>query len=479
MFESSITKLIQKGIVIASLLVSMLAMSGCEAANTLRQTVGDLIAPSDTATEQNVSVNESKNGITPVINEDTLGAYEDSSGVATGQKGNGGISVYNTNGDLIETEVSVINQTGAAQSASDIYAKDIVEQDGTYKYADSSWYAYSCLTEAQKQTYMEIYAVLVGAYSDVILSSIDSEEIDYVFGCVMLDHPEIFYVKGYSIGKYMLGEDVTKISISGTYTVELSDIEYKREEIEQYITNVIEKAPKSDDYEKIKYVYEYLINNNEYDESATNNQNILSVVENGRTVCQGYAKMTQLILNRMGIFCTLVSGTACGSGGMTSQAASNESWGAHVWNVVRCNGQYYNVDTTWGDAAFILKGIDDTATPVININYEYLLVNDNELVGNHRAEPIVPIPACISVVDNYYVREGLYFDGVDDTRLRTVFDNAYENGELIIYLKGSDFNAYNELFSYLIDEQKIFDFIYQDNVKYIEYPDRNLLLFYL
>ena len=59
-----------------------------------------------------------------------------------------------------------------------------------------------------------------------------------------------------------------------------------------------------------KYIYEYLVNNVQYVEEAPDNQNIYSALVGKATVCAGYAKANQYLLNRMGIYCTYVIGTA-------------------------------------------------------------------------------------------------------------------------------------------------------------------------
>lgn len=388
------------------------------------------------------------------------------------------IKVYSSDGNLIEPEISVIevdssNVDKNKGSNGLVYASDLPEGECYH----NKCYCYDVLGGSERQAYYEVYKVLESMTDDVILTTKDTDEVDLAFRAVMVDHPEMFYIKGYTVGKYMIGDKIDKIAFSGTYTLGKNEVLTKRKLVDNYVTNVIDRVPDGDDYEVIKFVYEYLINNNDYDRNAPDNQNILSVVEGGRTVCQGYAKMTQLILNRLGIFCTLVNGDAKGSVASAMFDTDEDGYQAHVWNIVKCDGQYYNLDTTWGDSAFTLVDNDTGQTPTIEVNYEYCLVPDEMLYDTHKPRPVVTMPRCSSMDDNYYVREGLYFTELSDNRVQAAFDKAYANGEDIVCFKCSDEYVYDDLAAHLIDDQVIFDFIKGNTIKYVGNPERNLLIF--
>ena len=406
------------------------------------------------------------------------------------------ILVYDTDGSEITASESVIDMMEGEEddflSASDLVAAaDHLVGDG------SSDYAYSKLNEAEMQTYDEILAILREVESDVVLTTTDSTLVDHCFRCVLVDHPEIFYVTGYSISKYMLADEIQKITFKGSYTMDKAAVENKRTEVDSYVNQCLASLPQdASEYEKVKYVYEYLIYNNTYDLESENNQNILSVVENGVTVCQGYAKMTQLLLNKLGIFCTLVNGLAENTSAALADddgtiyensvisreeaEEADDGWGSHVWNIVMVDGEYYNVDTTWGDASFLYTDPgSDGYVEGPDINYDFLLVPDTMIKSTHIADPVVDMPVCTSMKDCYYVREGLYFGTIDHDQLKAAFDNAYSRGDMFVSLKCSDDDMYQEMRRYLFENEKIFDFLSGNSVKYVEYPDRCVLSIYL
>ncbi len=394
----------------------------------------------------------------------------------------GAIQVIDKNGDVHETSVDVIDAAEAEDEDSNaLPARSLAEVASNLSFSEDSNFAYSELDDSCRTCYMEIYAILSDMLEKVELSTLDTEEVDLAFRAVMVDHPEIFYVKGYSIGKYMNGNVLKKIVFSGTYTMPKDKAQAASQRVDDYVQRVIDNAPRdAGDFVTIKYVYDYLIRNNEYVLDSENNQNILSVVDNGKTVCQGYTKAMQLILNRMGIFCTLVNGKACGRNGVPDaeelKDSQNAEWGGHVWNIVKCNGMYYNVDVTWGDAAITLMNTDGSLTSDIDINYEFFLVDDAELIGTHDPEPVVRMPKCNTMEDNYYNHEGVYFTKIDPDQLYRAFESAYASGETHVFLKAASADVFKALKIHLFDDQNIFEYLGRTNVRYVEFAERNLIM---
>jgi hypothetical protein len=308
------------------------------------------------------------------------------------------------------------------------------------------YYAYYQLDGELRRIYLEMLYALDGMKENMSLSTLDTSVLDKAFNCVMNDHPELFYVNGYSYTEYTKGSTVTEIGFSGTYSMTSDEREEAQAKIDASVAECMGGIPSgADEYETVKYFYDWVIDNTEYDKTAENNQNICSVFLNGKSVCQGYAKALQYLLQKSGIQCLMVTGYAGSE--------------RHAWDLAKVNGGYYYLDPTWGDASYSYSDVEDIADEFVpSINYDYFLVTTDELTRTHSIETLVELPECVDTEENYFVREGLYFSEYDDERLSEVFNSEASREAGYVTIKCAE-GAYDDITTQLIDEQKVFEFI--------------------
>ena len=360
--------------------------------------------------------------------------------------------------------------TVSARELEDVEQAPAEAVDGL-KEEQTQAFHYNRLSEPEQKLYGEILYILQEHLEDIQISTTDSGEVEKVFQCVLNDHPEIFYVEGYTLTRYALGEELKMMTLSGTYSMTPETIEAKKQLIDSYVNQCFMSLPTGDgsQYAIARYVYEYLIENTEYDAGAPDNQNICSVFITHRSVCQGYAKATQYLLQKAGIEATLIMGTVQNGEG-------------HAWNLVKLDGENYFMDTTWGDASYqMTEGSVQNAGSLPPINYDYLCVTTGQLSKTHTIEEVVPVPVCTAMTDNYYVREGLYFTELSKDRITDVFARAYERQSSYVTLKCSRREVYEEIRRFLIEEQGIFEFLNPDTgtVSYAENVEQLDLSFWL
>ncbi len=381
-------------------------------------------------------------------------------------------ALYLAGQGLFSRESSLYRQEDKAAGGSrrSLPEQVLTRTDEKLREEQEDCYAFGKLTEEEQEVYLEILDALICFKENVRLSSCDKELISRVFQCVLNDHPEIFYVEGYSYTEYTLGSILKKITFTGSYRFSPEEVEEKQGKIDTYVNQCLAGMPEdADEYEKVKYVYEYLIHHTDYDASAKDSQNICSVFLERKSVCQGYAKATQYLLNRAGIFATLVLGRVVGGEG-------------HAWNLVRIDGEYYYVDTTWGDASYqAVGGSDYPVEKIPTINYDYLCVTTEQMEMTHTQENVVELPECTSMKANFYVKEGVYFTDFDEEKIEKIFSDSYERGDTYVTLKCEGPDIYRKMQESLIGQQGIFRYLNCPDkaVSYVENEKQYSLSFWL
>lgn len=145
------------------------------------------------------------------------------------------------------------------------------------------------------------------------------------------------------------------------------EVQY-RENSEQYAfvnkkTASIVKAmikPGMNDHQRVKAIHDYVVRLLKYDVDLAN-YTAYEGLKTGEAVCQGYTLLTYKLLKEAGISGLIAEGTAKGQ--------------AHAWNLVKLDGRWYHLDTTW----------DDPLPDVPNqVRYDYYLRTDEQMRKDHK-----------------------------------------------------------------------------------------------
>lgn len=115
------------------------------------------------------------------------------------------------------------------------------------------------------------------------------------------------------------------------------------------------------DADKVKFVNDYIVKHTKYNsDSAANAHTPYAILLTGEGVCEGYALAAYLILKELG---------------MDVQYVIGDAGGPHAWNMVKVDGNWYHLDTTWNDP------IPDQGSKV---RYDYFLLSDETLLKDHE-----------------------------------------------------------------------------------------------
>lgn len=289
-------------------------------------------------------------------------------------------------------------------------------------------YYYEKLSGEDRRVYQEILQGIMENEAEIDVHTSEAEQANQIFQYVLRDSPEIFWCEGSVTATAYGGMDPHTV-LEPEYGYDESDKEKMQEEIDaaaaEWLSGISMDAS---DYDKILYVYERIVNSVEYDTQAEDNQTIYSVFVRKRSVCAGYARAMQYLLEKLGVFCTYVTGTVEGQ--------------SHAWNLVLCGGDYYYVDVTWGDPVFQTE--TEEKADFDYISYDYMCCSEEELMRTHKPEKETELPACTKMDSNYYVVNGMYYTSYDSQEALQAMNDVIASGSNPVVLKYSDETVYKE-----------------------------------
>lgn len=197
--------------------------------------------------------------------------------------------------------------------------------------------------------------------------------------------------------EYQYGKYNAKIKVHQEYLTNPVLEQYVDEQVASVLANV--DANSMSDFEKVKFVNDYIVKNTVYSADTTlSPHSAAAVLMEHKGVCQGYALLALKMLRELGVETLYITGEV--------------NTGPHAWNLVKVNGDWYHLDTTWNDPVPDRKNM---------VSYKYFLVDDATMKLDHRWE------------------EGKYPKATNKKyAFMTKIDHAYEQDGYIFYSNTQD-----------------------------------------
>ena len=231
-------------------------------------------------------------------------------------------------------------------------------------------------------------------FNDLLNSENGEETLNKAFqsawNAYTYDNMDVFYI---DVEKVVLTTTTTSIGFFNTHKVKLSNgsntsylkdnfnsqrkIDTTLNTLNSIKNTVKQQLSTSSDYEKIKKVHDWLIDNVEYDMDFEGEEpySIVGALTHGMAVCEGYARSFKYLMDTLEVPCILISGTATNSDGQTE---------SHAWNYVELNGNWYAIDVTWDDPIILGNGYLSEES-----KYKNFLKGSDSFFQNHKEDGVI------------------------------------------------------------------------------------------
>ncbi|MEK4227939.1 transglutaminase domain-containing protein [Solibacillus sp. FSL H8-0538] len=159
--------------------------------------------------------------------------------------------------------------------------------------------------------------------------------------------------------EYEYGKLDATIQVSQDYLTNAAQEQVVEQAVASIVASV--KPATMTDFEKVKFVNDYIVKNTVYSEATvTSAHSAFTILQEQKGVCQGYALLALKLLQALGMEALYITGEVY--------------TGGHAWNLVKVDGDWYHLDTTWNDP------VPDRGQ---GVRYEYFLANDTQMKQDH------------------------------------------------------------------------------------------------
>lgn len=260
------------------------------------------------------------------------------------------------------------------------------------------------------------------------LPFMDTDSITTVVTAINYDHPELFYVDFRNLHFY---ETPGGATYQINYLVKSALRKTAIVEAEEIIATIIassQKANLKNDYDKCRWIHNFLVKNTRYNHDALRQPDsypdaftVIGTLTERYAVCEGISKTFKLLCDRLGVESLIAFG-----------ASSLEGLGEeipHAWNIVKLDGEYTHIDVTWD------IGVSE---PCRHTRFDYFCLSDNQIRLDHVFDNL---PNCQTETLSFFQKRNREFNS--NNQLQKYLQAELKKGASVLYFKvtGSKYSA--------------------------------------
>ena len=374
-----------------------------------------------------------------------------------------------------------------------------------YEPVDSR-YSYNELSAGQKELYDKLIRVSfdIGdkfdALNAYVLAGVtvegyclDIAQIRVVLRAISDDNPYLFWISN-SFSHYY-DEDNNCTMVQGYSEFSPEEVERMRGEVDAAMTAFFDTLPEGlSAYELERLVHDYIIDTVEYDVEAAKQDNttkqedmkahdVYGALVEHSCVCEGYGKAEQLLLNRLGVECVGLTGMAYDS----ASKKDSDDEELHLWNAVKLDGEWYNVDPTWDDMDiefmrhYYFNMSDEIFEKDHTLSKYFTEVSDSFIEDNGTEEMNIFIPECTGSKYNYYAYECPRLTELDSYELEDALYTAasQKDGYFTFYIDPDYLDFDDAVKSLFKGRQYFFEYAEDVNDRLYDYEiDKSTIYYY-
>lgn len=275
--------------------------------------------------------------------------------------------------------------------------------------AKASNYYYEQLSKEQQRAYYVMKEGLLKLQDSFMVPKLSPKELSDIYFMIRMDCPQIFYSVTFSYKYYA---DSTAVEMIPQYLFSKDKIKEHRLALESRVKKLARQAEHMDEKQKELFIHDFIVNNVKYDKLKKEySHEIIGALGNGVAVCEGMAKAVKVLCDELNIWCIVALCEANPEKGIKYR---------HAWNVVKINGQYYHLDTTF----------DNTLSQDDTIRYDYVNLSDKQIFRDH--EPIIwKVPTCSDSEHFYYKEKKVSWTTIEEVQNRT--KQAVKKGKVLLF----------------------------------------------